>query len=87
MIFAHSNPTADIQLKKHQYPRKVEPVVIKSVAWINPGCIIGSRITIGKNSILSIGTMITNSVPDNCVVVGNPGRLVKIRFKRLITIC
>jgi len=77
MIFAHSNPTANMLLKEKYYPRKIEQVVIKSGAWINPGCIIGPGLTIGENSVLSVGTVITNSVPDNCVVAGNPGRIVK----------
>lgn len=77
MIFAHSNPTANLLLKEKFYPRKIEPVNIKSGAWINPGCIIGPGVTIGQNSILSVGTVITTSVPDNCVVAGNPGRIVK----------
>ena len=77
MIFAHSNPTANLFLKEKHYPRKIEPVLIKSGAWINPGCIIGPGLTIGENSVLSIGTVITTSVPDNCVVAGNPGRIVK----------
>ena len=77
MIFAHSNPTANLLLKQKYYPRKIESVKIKSGAWINPGCIIGPGVTIGENSVLSIGTVITSSVPDNCVVAGNPGRIVK----------
>lgn len=77
MIFAHSNPTANLFLKEKHYPRKIEPVTIKSGAWINPGSIVGPGVTIGENSVLSVGTVITNSVPDNCVVAGNPGRIVK----------
>ena len=77
MIFAHSNPTTNLFLKQNHYPRKIESILIKSGAWINPGCIIGPGVTIGKNSVLSVGTVITSSVPDNCVVAGNPGRIVK----------
>ena len=77
MIFAHSNPTANFLLKQKYYSRKIESILIKSGAWINPGCIIGPGVTIGENSVLSVGTVITSSVPDNCVVAGNPGRIVK----------
>lgn len=77
MIFSHSNPTANPILKEKYYPRKIDQVVIKKGAWINPGCIIGPGVTIGENSVLSVGTVITTSVPDNCVVAGNPGRIVK----------
>ena len=77
MIFAHSNPTANLFLKKGSYPRKVDEVTIKSGAVINPGSIITSGVTIGKNSIVTPGSVVTQDVPDHCVVVGNPARVVK----------
>ena len=77
MIFAHSNPTANLFLKNGAYPRKVAEVTIKSGSVINPGCIITSGVTIGKNSIVSPGSVVTQDVPDHCVVVGNPARVVK----------
>jgi len=39
-------------------------------------CIIG-EITIGNNVIIGAGSIITKDIPDNCVVVGNPGRIIK----------
>jgi len=77
MIFAHVNPTANLNLKKTHYPRKVAKVTIKSGAVINPGAIITAGVTIGKNSIVSIGSAIFEDVPDNCVVLGNPARVIK----------
>jgi len=77
MIFAHSNPTANLFLKKEQYPRTIAKVNIKSGAVLNPGCIITAGVTIGENSIISVGSVVTQSIPDHCVVVGNPGRVVK----------
>ena len=77
MIFAHINPTANLKLKKTHYPRKVAKVTIKSGAVINPGAIITAGVTIGKNSIVSVGSVIFENVPDNCVVLGNPARVVK----------
>jgi acetyltransferase-like isoleucine patch superfamily enzyme len=77
MIFAHVNPTASLHFKNGNYSRKVKPVLIKSGAWINPGCIITPGITIGKNSIAAAGSVITSDIPDDFVVVGNPARVVK----------
>jgi acetyltransferase-like isoleucine patch superfamily enzyme len=77
MIFAHVNPTSNLNYKQSQYPRKIDAVLIKEGAWINPGCIITPGTTIGKNSILSVGTVVSGSIPDNCVVAGNPGRIIK----------
>ena len=77
MIFAHTNPTANLFLKTGDYKRKVEPVTIKSGAVITPGSIIMAGITIGKNSIISPGSVVTQDIPDFSVVVGNPARVIK----------
>lgn len=77
MIFAHTNPTANLFFKKGSYPRKVEPVFIKSGAVITPGAIIMAGVTIGQNSIVSPGSVVSQDVPEYCVVVGNPARVVK----------
>ena len=77
MIFAHVNPAANLELKKNHYPRKIDPVLLKSGTWINPACIITLGTTMGKNSILSIGSVAVSSIPDNCLAIGNPARVVK----------
>ncbi len=77
MIFAHVNLTANLLLKKTEYPRKIGKVTIKDGAVINPGSIITAGVTIGKNSIISIGCGVFEDVPDSCVVMGNPGRVIK----------
>lgn len=77
MIFTHSNPTTNLYLKSHGYARTVKPVHIKSGAIIGPGSIITSGITIGENSIVGVGSVVSQDVPDNCVVLGNPARIIK----------
>lgn len=77
MIFAHQNPTVNLFLKKGEYPRKVEPVVIKSGAVLFPGSIITAGVTIGGNSMIGAGSVVFENIPDHCVVVGNPARVVK----------
>ena len=76
MIFAHSNPTASKNLKE-KYPRRVEKVKIDSGAVVSPGCIITAGVTIGKNAMISIGSVVTEDIPENCVAIGNPARVVK----------
>lgn len=77
LIFAHANPTANAFLKMRSYPRKVEPVNIKSGAVLFPGAIITAGVTIGENSVVGAGSVVFESIPDYCVVVGNPARVVK----------
>ena len=77
MIFAHSNPSANLFLKQGDYPRKISKVKIKSGAVINPSAIIIAGVTIGENSIISPRSVVTQDIPDYCIAVGNPARVVK----------
>jgi acetyltransferase-like isoleucine patch superfamily enzyme len=77
LIFSHANLTTNLLLKKNGYPRKIEPVNIRSGAILFPGCIITAGVTIGKNSLVSAGSVVFEDVPDFCVVLGNPARIVK----------
>ncbi len=40
-------------------------------------CTILGGITIGNNVIVGAGSVVVKSIPDNCVVVGNPARIIK----------
>jgi len=46
-------------------------------ALIGAGAIIKPNITIGKNAVVGAGAVITKDVPDNAVMAGVPGRLMK----------
>lgn len=54
-----------------------DPVEIKDGAWIGGGTIILPNVTIGRNSVIGAGSVVTHSIPDNCVAVGNPCRPIK----------
>ena len=51
-----------------------DPVEINDGAWIGGGVIILPNVTIGKNSIIGAGSVVTRSIPDNCVAFGNSCR-------------
>jgi maltose O-acetyltransferase len=34
-------------------------------------------VTIGENSVVGAGTVVTKDIPANCVAVGNPARVIK----------
>lgn len=53
------------------------PVRLCRNAWIGDSAIICKGVTIGENSIVGAGAVVVTSVPDNCVVAGNPARVVK----------
>lgn len=51
--------------------------------WIKKGASIGANstilpgVTIGASSMIGAGTVVTKDDPDNAVVVGNPGKIVR----------
>ena len=53
------------------------PTIVDEGASIGSSSTILCGITIGKNSIVGAGSMVTKDVPPNTVVVGNPARVVK----------
>lgn len=56
-------------------------VVIGEKSHIGAGAVVLPNVSIGKNCIVGAGAIIINSIPDNCTVVGNPGKIIKIKNK------
>ena len=44
--------------------------------YIGPGAKIFGKISIGNNVAIGANAVVSKSIPDNAVVVGNPGRIV-----------
>jgi sugar O-acyltransferase (sialic acid O-acetyltransferase NeuD family) len=49
-------------------------VQIGSSSFIGANSVIKQGVKIGKNVIVGAGTVVLNDVPDNCTIVGNPGK-------------
>ena len=54
------------------------PVKIEDGVWIGGGTVILPGVTIGRNSVIGAGSVVTRSIPANCVAVGNPCRVIKL---------
>lgn len=54
-----------------------KPILIKKNAWIGAAATILPGITVGENSIVAAGAIVTKDVPDNTIVAGNPARIIK----------
>lgn len=46
--------------------------------WIGAGSKILNKVTVGNNAYIGLGTIVIKDVPENAVVVGNPGKIIRI---------
>ena len=71
----HSYERIDIPIISQEIQFKGE-VFIKEGAWIGENvCIIGA--SVGRNSIVGANSVVTRDVPDFCVAVGSPAKVIK----------
>ena len=54
-----------------------KPIVIKRKAWIGAGATILPGVTIGENSVVAAGAVVSKDVPANTVVGGIPAKFIK----------
>ncbi|MBN7275374.1 sugar O-acetyltransferase [Ligilactobacillus pobuzihii] len=55
----------------------LQPVKLEQNTWIGSSSTILPGVTVGKNSIVAAGSIVTKDIPANTVVAGNPARIIK----------
>ena len=58
-------------------PGKCAPITLRRGAWIGDSAIVCKGVTIGENSIVGAGSVVTRDVPPNVIVAGNPARIIR----------
>jgi len=53
------------------------PIVIKKNAWIGAAATILAGVTIGENSVVAAGAVVSKDVPPNTIVGGVPAKIIK----------
>lgn len=59
------------------------PVIIGENCWIGQYARIQKGVSIGNNCIVAANSVVTKSVPDNCIAAGNPAKIVKTDIDQL----
>ena len=54
-----------------------EPIAIEGNVWLGGGVIVLPGVTIGENTVVGAGSIVTKDLPPNVVAAGNPARVVR----------
>jgi acetyltransferase-like isoleucine patch superfamily enzyme len=54
------------------------PITIEDDVWIGGGVTVLGDVTIGARSVIGAGSVVTKSIPADCIAVGSPCRVVKL---------
>lgn len=74
-IYAATHPLdPDLRAAGQEFGK---PVTIGNRVWIGGRAVINPGVTIGDNSVIASGAVVTRDVPPNVVVGGNPAVIIK----------
>ena len=65
---------AELRAEQYQYNL---PIHIGKNCWLGAGVIVLPGITIGDNTVVGAGSVVTRDLPSNVVAVGNPCRVMR----------
>jgi maltose O-acetyltransferase len=54
-----------------------KPVIIGNNVWLGSRVIVLKGVTIGDNSVIAAASVVTKSIPANCIAAGNPAKVIR----------
>lgn len=76
VIFATANHPEQPELRRQGFQYN-KAIVVEENVWIGAGAILLPGVTVGKNSIIGAGSVVTRDIPQNVLAVGNPCRVLR----------
>ena len=64
----------EMRMEGYEYAK---PITIGDNVWIGGGSILNPGVTIGNNVVVAAGSVVTENIPDNVMVEGNPAHIIK----------
>lgn len=69
--------TPDLErLRRSEPDEHTLPTLVREGATLGAACVVGCDLVIGRFAMVGMGSVVTRSVPDHHLVVGNPARSV-----------
>lgn len=72
-----AHPIDYLKRRSSSFGTKSAPIVIEDDVWIGAHSIILKGVRIGARSVIGAGSVVAKSIPQDCVAVGNPCRIIK----------
>ncbi len=73
----HSLNYLERRTERNSEYTKTAPIIIEDDVFIGANCYIGKGVRIGARSIVAAGSVVVKDVPQDCVVGGNPCKIIK----------
>ena len=54
-----------------------KPITIGDDCWIGGQSVICPGVTIGAGTVIGAGSVVTKDIPENCLAVGNPAKVIR----------
>jgi acetyltransferase-like isoleucine patch superfamily enzyme len=79
-IHAYDDPTRAVL---DQGLARIEPVEVCDGAWLGENVVVCPGVRIGRGSVIGANAVVVDSIPDHCVAVGVPARVVRTLAQEL----
>jgi len=70
------HPVNDARMRRDLW-EKATPITIGDDCWLGAGVLVMPGVTVGDRCVLAAGTVVTKDIPDDSLVMGVPGRVVR----------
>jgi acetyltransferase-like isoleucine patch superfamily enzyme len=78
-LMAGGHVSDDPELAILKQARTAAGIVVEDNVWIGSGTKVLDGVTIGRNSIVAAGSVVSKDVPEYSIVMGNPARVIEKR--------
>jgi len=70
------HPVEDHQARRERW-ESAAPITIEDNVWLGGGAIVCPGVTVGRNTVVGAGSVVTRDLPDHVMAVGNPCRVIR----------